>query len=160
MRKFAEACERIAGTTKKLEKIAIVADYLKSSPPEEASVAAVFLSGRPFPAWEETTLQVGGRLLWQAVEELSGQSAQELTAAYRKHGDLGAAAAEVYSKLVWGRAQPPVWAEQSSAVGKTLRIQSSTTVSMCEKCKPHFEGSPPLAALPPKRFSSANCSPK
>ncbi len=95
MRKFAEACERIAGTTKKLEKIAIVADYLQSSPPEEASVAAVFLSGRPFPMWEETTLQVGGRLLWQVVEELSGKSAEELTAAYRKHGDLGAAAAEV-----------------------------------------------------------------
>jgi DNA ligase 1 len=97
MRKFAEACEQIAGTPKKLEKIVIVADYLKSSPPEEASVAAVFLSGRPFPMWEETTLQVGGRLLWQVVEELSGKSAQELTAAYRKHGDLGAAAAEVLS---------------------------------------------------------------
>jgi DNA ligase-1 len=95
MRKFAEACERIAGTTKKLEKIAIVADYFKSSPLEEGSVAAVFLSGRPFPVWEETTLQVGGSLLWRVVEELSGKSGKELTAAYRNHGDLGAVAAEV-----------------------------------------------------------------
>jgi DNA ligase-1 len=95
MRKFAEACEKIAGTTKKLEKIAIVAGYLKSTPSEDASAAAVFLSGRPFPMWEETTLQVGGRLLWQVVEELSGKSEQELTSAYRKYGDLGAAAAEV-----------------------------------------------------------------
>jgi DNA ligase-1 len=95
MHKLAEASERIAGTTKKLKKIAIVADYLMATPPEEASVAAVFLSGRPFPAWEETTLQVGGRLLWQAVEELSGKRAEDLTAAYRKHGDLGAVAAEV-----------------------------------------------------------------
>src|ERR1700680_4331702 len=98
MRKFAEACERIAGTTKRLEKTAIVAVYLKSSPPREASVAAAFLSGRPFPVWEETTLQVGGRRLWQVIEELSGRSTQELTAAYRKHGDLGAAAAEVLSQ--------------------------------------------------------------
>ena len=95
MRKFAEACERIAGTTKKLEKTSIVADYLKSRPLQEASVAAVFLSGRPFPVWEETTLQVGGRLLWQVIEELSGKSSEELTAAYRKHGDLGAVAAQV-----------------------------------------------------------------
>jgi len=29
MIKLAETCERIAGTTKKLEKIAIVADYLR-----------------------------------------------------------------------------------------------------------------------------------
>ncbi len=100
MRKFAEACERIAGTTKKLEKIAIVADYLKSSPPEEASVAAVFLSGRPFPAWEETTLQVGGRLLWKVVEEFAGKNDEELTAAYRRHGDLGAAAADLLEARV------------------------------------------------------------
>jgi DNA ligase 1 len=95
MRKFAEACERIAGTTKKLEKIAIVADYLKSRSLPETSVAAVFLSGRPFPMWEETALQVGGRLLWQVIEELSGKSGAELTGAYRQHGDLGAVAAEV-----------------------------------------------------------------
>ncbi len=95
MRKFAEACERIAGTTKKLEKTATVADYLKSRPLQEASVAAVFLSGRPFPMWEETTLQVGGRLLWQVIEEVSGKSGEQLTAAYRQHGDLGAVAAKL-----------------------------------------------------------------
>jgi DNA ligase-1 len=95
MRKFAEACERIAGTTRKLEKIAIVADYLRSSSMDEASVGAIFLSGKPFPAWEQITLQVGGKLLWRAVEDLSGKNQHELTAAYRKHGDLGAVAAEV-----------------------------------------------------------------
>src|ERR1041385_6660818 len=92
---FAETAERIAATTKKLEKTRLLADYLKSVPAEEAAVAAVFFSGRPFPMWEETTLQVGGRLLWQIVEELSGKSDQELTAAYRKYGDLGAVAGAV-----------------------------------------------------------------
>jgi len=95
MIKLAEACERITGTTKKLEKIAIVADYLKAHAPEEASIAAVFLSGRPFPVWEETTLQLGGRVLWRVVAELAGKSEAELTAAYRKLGDLGAVAQAV-----------------------------------------------------------------
>ena len=95
MQRLAEACERIAGTTKKLEKIAVVAEYLKSRTPEEAAVSAVFLSGRAFPLWEETTLQVGGALLWRMVAELSGRSEAELTAAYRRHGDLGAVAGEV-----------------------------------------------------------------
>src|SRR4029077_7016368 len=90
MFRLAEAGERIAATTKKLEKIAIVAEYLKSRTPEEASVSAVFLSGRPFPVWEESTLQVGGRVLWKIVAELSGNSEAELTAAYRRRGDLGA----------------------------------------------------------------------
>ena len=95
MQRLVEACERIAGTTKKLEKIAIVAEYLKTRTLEEASVSAVFLSGRAFPLWEETTLQVGGALLWRMVAELSGRSEAELTAAYRRHGDLGAVAGEV-----------------------------------------------------------------
>ena len=92
---FAEVSEGIAATTKKLEKTALVAEYLKSRPVEEAAVAAVFLSGRPFPLWEETTLQAGGSLLWRIVAEISGKSEAELTAAYRKSGDLGAVAAEV-----------------------------------------------------------------
>jgi len=95
MRRLAEACEAIAGTTKKLLKTGIVADYLKSRTVDEAALSAVFLSGRPFPAWEETTLQVGGRSLWRVVADLSGRSETELTSAYRTHGDLGAVAGEV-----------------------------------------------------------------
>jgi DNA ligase 1 len=95
MRQLATACEAIAGTTKKLLKTGIVADYLKSRTTDEAAVSAVFLSGRAFPAWEETTLQVGGRSLWQIVAALSGSQEAQLTGAYRRHGDLGAVAGEV-----------------------------------------------------------------
>jgi DNA ligase-1 len=95
MRRLAQTCDAIAGTTKKLQKTAIAADYLKSRTTDEAAVSAVFLSGRAFPAWEEATLQVGGSLLWRAVSELSGKDEGELTDAYRKHGDLGAVAGEV-----------------------------------------------------------------
>jgi DNA ligase 1 len=98
MQQFALACEAIAGTTKKLQKTAIVADYLKSRSADDAAISAVFLSGRSFPAWEETTLQVGGRSLWQIVTELSGKSDDEIAAAYRRHGDLGAIAADVLPK--------------------------------------------------------------
>ena len=92
MRKFAETSERIAATTKKLEKTALLAEYLKSTPFAEAAVASIFFSGRPFPVLEETSLQVGGSLLWRVVQELSGKDVHELTAAYRKYGDLGAVA--------------------------------------------------------------------
>src|SRR5271170_7234155 len=95
MLKFAHTCEAVVATTKKLQKTAIVADYLTSRTIDEAAVSAVFFSGKAFPAWEETTMQVGGTLLWRAVAELSGKDEAELTAAYRKHGDLGAVAGEV-----------------------------------------------------------------
>jgi len=92
---FVRTAEQIAETTKKLQKTALLGDYFKSVPVDEAAVASVFFSGHPFPMWEETTLQVGGRLLWQIVEELSGKDDSELTTAYREHGDLGGVAAAV-----------------------------------------------------------------
>jgi DNA ligase-1 len=95
MQRLAETCDAIAATTKKLLKTSIVADYLKSRTTDEAAVSAVFLSGRAFPAWEETTLQVGGALLWRVVADLSGRDEAALTAAYRKHGDLGAVAGDL-----------------------------------------------------------------
>ncbi len=95
---FAETCDAIAATSKKLEKTGLAASYLKSlletMPLDEAATAAVFLSGRPFPAYEERTLQVGGALLWRVIGELSGQSEHQLTEIYRKHGDAGSVAAE------------------------------------------------------------------
>ena len=94
---LAPACEAIARTTRKLEKTQIVADYLRSRSAEEAAVSAVFLSGRPFPAYEQATLGVGGTQLWRVLLELSGKSEGALAAAYRRHGDLGAAACDLLS---------------------------------------------------------------
>jgi len=95
MKRLAEACERIAATTKKLTKIAIMADYFHAATPDEAAVSTLFLSGRPFPAWDEARLQVGGTLLWRLLKDLSGKTDQELAAAYRRWGDLGAVAEQV-----------------------------------------------------------------
>jgi DNA ligase 1 len=93
--RFARTCEQIAGTTKKLQKTAIVSDFLKSLTSDVAAISAIFLSGRPFPVWEETTLQIGGRSLWQLVADLSGRNEAEIDAAYRRYGDLGGVAQEV-----------------------------------------------------------------
>ncbi len=95
MRKLAEICESIASTTKKNEKVRIVADYFRSQAVDEAAIAAIFLSGRTFPAFEEITLQVGGRMLWQVLLEIAHASDEEMAAAYRRYGDLGSAAFDI-----------------------------------------------------------------
>jgi DNA ligase-1 len=95
MRLLAETAEAIAGTTKKTEKVRLLAAYFRARPVEEAAVSAVFFSGRAFPAWEETTLQVGGALLWQVLKNVSGKPDVAITAAYRRHGDLGSAAYDI-----------------------------------------------------------------
>src|SRR6476469_839678 len=98
MQAFAQTADAMAATAKKLEKVRLVAEYFRSRPVDEAAQAAVFLSGRAFPAWEERTLQVGGTLLWRSVGEISGKGEVALTAAYRRHGDLGAAAQDVLER--------------------------------------------------------------
>src|ERR1700730_10555819 len=91
---FARTCDAIAATTKKLEKTALVAAYLRSSQLSEAATAVIFLSGRPFAAYEEATLQVGGALLWRVIAELSGKSESELSQIYKRLGDIGSVASE------------------------------------------------------------------
>src|SRR5262249_10489506 len=92
MQFFSFTADAVAATTKKTEKVRLVADYFLSRPVEEAAQADVFFSGRAFPAWEERTLQVGGAQLWRAVSEISGKSESHLSADYRRHGDVSSSA--------------------------------------------------------------------
>jgi len=91
MRLLSAAAEAIGGTTRKNEKVRILADYFHHRTVAEAAASAVFLSGRAFPAYDETTLQVGGALIWQTLKDITSKSDASMTAAYRRHGDLGSA---------------------------------------------------------------------
>ena len=95
LRQFAETCEAIAATTKKTEKVQLLAAYLKNLSIDDAARAAVFFTGRPFARIEEKTLLVGGSLLWQTVANMAGGAPAQAEAIYRKHGDLGAMAEEM-----------------------------------------------------------------
>jgi DNA ligase 1 len=126
MQAFAQTAEAVAGTTKKLEKVRLVAEYLRSRPVEEAAQAAVFFSGRAFSAWEERTLQVGGTLLWRTVGEISGKGEVALTAAYRRYGDLGAAAQEVLEKTAPARSSLSI-TELAAAFDELARTSNTAT---------------------------------
>ncbi|HVY45971.1 MAG TPA: hypothetical protein VHB21_08835, partial [Minicystis sp.] len=108
MRAFAETCEAVSATRKRTEKIALLAAYFASRPVDEAAIAVVFSTGRAFPAHEETTLQVGGAMLSRAIRAASGADEAELAAAYRRHGDLGAAAFDVFAARARDASDPSV----------------------------------------------------
>lgn len=108
MKQFAQIAGSVAWTSKKTEKIQLLAEYLSSLPVPEAQLAALFFSGRAFPAYEETTLQVGGALLWRLAAEVAGVSDAELRDAYRRYGDLGNAVEEVFNLRGRKAASPEV----------------------------------------------------
>lgn len=96
MRRFSAIAEAVAATPKKTEKVARLAAYFQTLPSEHAAWAAVWLTGRAFPRRDPRVLQVGGALVWQAARDLIGASDDELAAAYRRHGDLGAALEDLW----------------------------------------------------------------
>jgi hypothetical protein len=59
MLRLAETYERIASTTKKTEKVAMVADYFRARELRDAATSAVFLSGRAFPAFADPSARSG-----------------------------------------------------------------------------------------------------
>jgi DNA ligase 1 len=95
MLRFAQLCESIAATTKKTEKVRLVADYLRASPGEEASLGALYLCGLVFPRREERVLSIGFSILLRAIEKIARRNSAELAPILRHHGDLGAGAEEI-----------------------------------------------------------------
>jgi DNA ligase-1 len=95
MQRFSHLCESIAATTKKNEKVRLVAEYFRSTPLEEAAAAALFLCGRVFSRREERVLSIGFSLLLRAVAAVVRKNPNQLSSVLQQHGDLGAGAEEI-----------------------------------------------------------------
>ncbi|RRA49999.1 ATP-dependent DNA ligase [Acidipila sp. EB88] len=102
--RWALACDALAATTRKLEKRAILAAYLVTLPLGDAARAALYVAGQPFAEVDRRNLNMGGSLLSKAVALRTGADATALTAAFRRHGDIGAAAADL---VATHRPEPP-----------------------------------------------------
>jgi DNA ligase 1 len=89
MRSFVETADAVGATTKKLEKLRLISEFLKSLSISDAAIAARFLSARPFAGYDERTLGVGGANLSRVIAEAAGRAGEHLGATYREHGDLG-----------------------------------------------------------------------
>jgi DNA ligase-1 len=94
---LAEVAERLAAEPGKLKKRAAIAEAIRrvhdaAPESEDSGRFALFLSGTPFAEADPRKLNAGGALLSKALLAVSDATQVALTAAYRKHGDLGAAA--------------------------------------------------------------------
>ena len=117
-RVVAELAERLAGEGSRLKKRASIAaviaavegesaadrdDSMSETKPsdmgrpdaEDAGLVAMYVAGTPFAESDGRKLSAGGALLTKTLLAVSGASEAELTAAYRKYGDLGAAGFEL-----------------------------------------------------------------
>jgi DNA ligase 1 len=98
--RLASVCERLAATASKLEKRALIVEYLRSLDLENAARAALYLAGSPFAETDPRTLNIGGTLLTRAVRDLTGADQHAMHAAYLRHGDLGSAAYDLLAGVL------------------------------------------------------------
>jgi len=98
---IAELAERMAATASRLKKRAEVAAAITRAHEGAAGQVRLFclyLAGLPFAAADTRKLNAGGALLTKALLTVTGASDAALTAAYRRHGDLGAAAFDLMTE--------------------------------------------------------------
>ncbi|HEY3900949.1 MAG TPA: ATP-dependent DNA ligase [Chthoniobacter sp.] len=92
--RFAAIGEQISKTTSKLQKIAVLSDYLRSLNPTVLPTAARFLTGRAFAQSDNRTLQVGWAVIKRAILGASRLTEQEFRAISRQYADAGKTAYE------------------------------------------------------------------
>jgi DNA ligase-1 len=93
--RWSELAERVAATTRTSEKTGLLAAYLRTLEPAELRIAAVFLSGRPFPEADQRSTGLGWATIAGVVAAVAGTPAGALGAAYDRSSDLGQAVFDV-----------------------------------------------------------------
>ncbi len=143
----ARVAESLAGEASRLKKRAAIADAVgrlaaanEPDPVVEAGRFCLYLAGQPFPEADARKLNAGGAILSRALKAVSGATDAAMTAAYRKHGDLGAGA---YDLLVapYGKAPgtPSLTlgelnaAFDSMATARTTAARSSTVEALLRR---------------------------
>jgi DNA ligase 1 len=142
----AELAEELGRETGRLKKRAAIvgtisAVHAQAPESDDAGLFALYLAGTPFAEADSRKLNAGGALLSKALLRVSGATDIALTAAYRKHGDMGAAA---FDLLVASSAEkkPELTlvdvadAFAAMAVAKTTAIRAALVEEMLRRATP------------------------
>ena len=144
----AELAEGLAGEAGRLKKRAAIAEAISrvhgaAPESEDAGLFAMYLAGTPFAEADSRKLNVGGALLSKALLAVTGAQDVELTAAYRRHGDMGAAAFDLLmASPVAAKRVPELTladvaeAFAAMAVAKTTAIRAGLVEGMLRRASP------------------------
>ncbi|NIV97122.1 ATP-dependent DNA ligase [candidate division KSB1 bacterium] len=95
---FAETCERLRSTTKKLEKISILSEFLLSLTEPELKPAALFILGKAFPDYDPRTLNVSSRTLQRILDQTHTENTQPSSLTLLEVSDMFGKIAETSGK--------------------------------------------------------------
>jgi len=153
----AELAERMAGTASRLTKRKEIAEAIAAvraaceptfienpiemGHPDDVGLFCLYLAGLPFPEADPRKLNAGGSLLTRALLAVTSAGETELTAAYRRHGDLGAAAFDLFTSHRINGDGTLLLSEVSDAFGaiataRTTAIRAALVESLLRRATP------------------------
>jgi DNA ligase-1 len=142
----AKLAEELAGEASRLKKRAAIAGpiaavHAGAPNSEDAGWFALYVAGTPFAEADARKLNAGGALLSKALLSVSGASDEALTAAYRRHGDMGAAAFDLLTAAGAEGTADLTLAEIAAgfagmAVAKTTAIRAALVEGMLRRATP------------------------
>lgn len=144
-REVADLAEKLAGEPGRLKKRAAIAEALAAThaaAPEtdDAGLFALYLAGTPFAEADPRKLNAGGALLSKALLSVSGATNAALTAAYKRHGDLGAAAFDLLQGNALQKSsltlQEVAEAFAAMAIAKTTAIRTALVEGLLRRSTP------------------------
>jgi DNA ligase-1 len=93
---FARVNDAAAATTKKLQKYAILAEYLRTLEDDDLRLAVRFAAGRPFAATDERVLNVGWALVSDVILAILKPDPHEFHDLVVRSGEIGEALSKVW----------------------------------------------------------------
>jgi DNA ligase 1 len=127
---FARTAEAVAATTKKLEKAALLGEYLQRLDDSDLARAARYFAGQQFALHDARTTNVGGSILAEALCTATGSSGDSLGPRYARWGDGGDVAFEVFCEQ-----KPDNQPSLSLAETEALLVSLSSTRGKIAKTK-------------------------
>jgi DNA ligase 1 len=133
---FANVGEAIAATPAKLEKIRLLADYLRGLTREQLPIATPYFTGKAFAQSDPRTLQVGWAIIFRALQAATKVSDAEFHRIASTHGDVGKSAFEALD----GRTTPqPFSIHESGELFENLH-RARGSIAKAELLRNRFSG--------------------
>ncbi len=90
--------EKLRTTQSRLEKTAIIADFIKQVPADDLPVIVWFLTGRVFPLWDERKIGIASQTIIKIISTITYNSEDKVVESYKHSGHLGVTAREMFEK--------------------------------------------------------------
>lgn len=90
--------ESLRKTSSRLEKSAILSEFIKKVPPDELPVVVTFLTGRIFPYWDDRKTGIASQSVIKIISTLTHYPEDKIIDSYKTTGHLGITAEEMFSK--------------------------------------------------------------